>query len=121
MVKRNQKTLHRQIELHASNVKPTRCYQQTEKTRNRLINRKIEVFTAPSNLDSRWVGVNCVVKIFRSGTRGDHHYESPTHTYYLSSLAPTSSLIPQGIRRYWNIENRLHWGGTQYGDAGSPY
>ena len=109
MVKRNQKILHRQIEFHTSNVEPTRCYQQTEKTRNRLINRTIEVFTAPSNIDSRWVGVNCVVKIFRSGTRGDHHYESPTPTYYISSLASTSSLIPQGIRRHWNIENRLHW------------
>ena len=109
VVKRNQKTLHRQIEFHTSKVKPTRCFEQTEKTRNRLINRTIEVFTAPSSLDSRWVGINCIIKIFRSGTRGNHNYESPTPTYYISSLPSTSSLIPQGIRQHWNIENRLHW------------
>jgi predicted transposase YbfD/YdcC len=109
VVKRNQKILDRQIELHTSNLEPIRCFQQTEKTRNRLINRTIEVFTAPSSLDSRWIGVNCVMKIFRSGTRGKHDYESDSATYYISSLSPTSSLIPLGIRRHWTIENRLHW------------
>lgn len=55
------------------------------------------------------VGVKCVIKIFRSGKRGNHDYQSPTPTYYVSSLSPTSALIPQGIRRHWSIENRLHW------------
>ena len=49
------------------------------------------------------------LKIFRSGIRGNHDRESDSPTYYISSLSPTSSLIPQGIRRHWSIENRLHW------------
>jgi predicted transposase YbfD/YdcC len=69
----------------------------------------VEVFSPPSNLDSRWVGVHSIVKVFRSGTRGNHDYESDSATYYISSLSPTSSLIPLGIRRHWTIENRLHW------------
>ncbi len=109
VVKRNQISLHKQIELHASNTTPIGHFQQTEKTRNRLINRTIEVFTPPNSIDSCWVGVNCIIKIFRSGTRGDRDYQSPTPTYYISSLSSTSSLIPQGIRQHWNIENRLHW------------
>ena len=46
-------------------------------------------------------------QIFRSGTRGNHDYESPTPTYYISSLHSTSSLISQGIRRHWSVENYL--------------
>ena len=109
MVKRNQKTLHRQIESPTLNSSPVRCYKQIEKTRNRLTHRTVEVFAPPSNVDSRWVGVYSIIKIFRSGTRGNHDYESDSATYYISSLPPTSSLIPLGIRRHWSIENRLHW------------
>jgi predicted transposase YbfD/YdcC len=109
VVKRNQKILHRQIESQMLNSKPIRCFQQTEKTRNRLIHRTVEVFAPPLKLDPLWIGVDSVIKIFRSGTRGNHRYESDSATYYISSLPPTSSLIPQGIRRHWSIENRLHW------------
>ena len=109
MVKRNQKTLYRQIESQIFNTTAIRCFKQTEKTRNRLTHRTVEVFSPPPNIDSRWVGVHSIIKIFRSGTRGNHDYESDSATYYISSLPPTSSLIPQGIRRHWSIENRLHW------------
>ncbi len=47
--------------------------------------------------------------VFRYGTRGNQDYISSDITFYLSSLSPTSSLIPQGIRQHWAIENRLHW------------
>lgn len=109
MVKRNQKILHRQIESQTLNTTAIRCFEQTEKTRNRLTHRTVEVFEPPLNLDSCWTGVCSVIKIFRSGVRGNHDYESDSPSYYISSLPPTSSLIPQGIRRHWNIENRLHW------------
>ena len=58
------------------------------------------MFSPPPNLDARWTKVGSVVKVFRSGTRGNHDYESDSATYYISSLAPTSSLIPQGIRQH---------------------
>ena len=109
VVKRNQKILHRQIESQALNKTPIRRFEQTEKTRNRLTHRTVEVFEPPLNLNSCWIGVESVIKIFRSGIRGNHDYESDSATYYISSLPPTSALIPQGIRRHWSIENRLHW------------
>ena len=109
MVKRNQKILHRQIESQTLNTTAIRRFEQTEKTRNRLTHRIVEVFSPPANLNSSWIGVESVIKIFRSGIRGNHDYESDSPTYYISSLPPTSSLIPQGIRRHWSIENRLHW------------
>ena len=109
VVKRNQKTLYRQIESQILNTNAISHFEDTEKTRNRLTHRTVEVFSPPSNLDSRWVGVHSIVKIFRSGIRGGRDYESDLATYYISSLPPTSSLIAQGIRQHWGIENRLHW------------
>ena len=109
VVKKNQKTLHQQIESHTHKTTAIAEFQQTETTRDRLTNRIVKVFTPPNNLDSRWVGVNSVVTVFRYGTRGNQDYHSSNVTFYLCSLSPTSSLIPKGIRQHWSIENRLHW------------
>ena len=109
VVKRNQKILYRLIESQVINTRAISCFEQTEKTRNRLTHRIVEVFSPPSDIDSRWIGIESIIKIFRSGKRGNHDYESDSATYYISSLPPTSSQIPQGIRRHWSIENRLHW------------
>lgn len=101
--------MHQQIESQTIKTTPIRYFEQKEKTRNRLTHRTVEVFSPPLNIDPHWEGVASVIKIFRSGTRGKHDYESEFPTYYISSLPPTSSLIAQGIRRHWGIENRLHW------------
>ncbi|MDJ0681144.1 MAG: ISAs1 family transposase [Xenococcaceae cyanobacterium MO_167.B52] len=47
--------------------------------------------------------------VWRFGKRGNQDDISSDVTFYLSSLSPESSKIPQGIRKHWNIENRLHW------------
>jgi predicted transposase YbfD/YdcC len=109
VVKRNQKNLHQQIDSHISETLPTQDFQQTETTRDRLINRTVKVFTPPPALDPLWIGVNCVITVFRHGTRGQQNYQSSDVTFYLSSLSPNSSKIPQGIQQHWSIENRLHW------------
>lgn len=108
-VKKNQPRLHQQVELQCSIKQPIRLYQNTEKTRDRLIQRTIEVFEAPLEIDPQWQGINCVVKVFRQGIRGKQPYQSKEPTYYICSLVPNSSLIAKGIRTHWQIENRLHW------------
>ena len=109
VVKKNQKTLYKQIDSHTKSITPTLEFKQTETTRDRLTHRIIKVFTPPMLIDPRWVGVNCVVSVFRYGTRSNQNYTSSDVTFYLSSLSATSSLIPKGIRQHWTIENRLHW------------
>ena len=52
VVKKNQKTLHQQIESHLNSTTPTLEFQQTETTRNRLTNRIVKVFTPPVALGS---------------------------------------------------------------------
>jgi hypothetical protein len=88
---------------------PIRQYQDTEKTRDRSIQRTIEIFEPPKDIDPQWQGINCVVKVFRQGIRGKQPYQSKEPTYYICSLSGHSSLIPAGIRQHWHIENRLHW------------
>ena len=109
VVKKNQKTLSQQIESHINETDPTVEFQEAETTRDRFTNRIVKVFTPPMFLDSKWVGVNSVLTIFRYGKRNNQDYRSSDITFYLSSLSPTSSLIPKGIRQHWTIENRLHW------------
>lgn len=51
--------------------------------------------------------MGCVIKVERSGTRGNTPYYRIG--YYFSSLAPNSQRLAVGIRQHWQIENRLHW------------
>ena len=85
VVKKNQKTLHQQIESHTSLITPTVEFRQTETTRDRLTHRIVKVFTPPSNIHLGWVGVKSVVTVFRYGTRGNQDYRSSDITFYLSS------------------------------------
>ena len=78
-----------------------------EKTRARDTLRIVEVYEVPKNLDPKWIGAGCVIKVKRSGTRGSEPYSSIS--YYLCSLSPQSRRLAAGIRGHWLIENRLHW------------
>ena len=106
-VKTNQPKLYQQIEAESSQQIATQTVEDHEKTRNRNSYRKVEVFEPPKNLDSLWIGVGSVIKIERSGTRGNEPYQSIS--YYLCSLSPQSRHLADGIRGHWLIENALHW------------
>ena len=73
--------LHRQIESQILKTSAICCFEQTEKTRNRLTHRTVEVFSPPLNLDSSWTDVESAIKIFRSGVRSNHDYESDYPAY----------------------------------------
>lgn len=90
-------------------TQPIRQEQSSEKTRNRLTHRTIEVYSPPSAIAGEWLGINCVIKVFREGIRGGKAYQSVQPTYYICSLSPHCSRLGQGIRQHWHIENRLHW------------
>ena len=106
-VKTNQPKLYEQIETESNQQKARQTVADQEKTRNRHSYRKVEVFEPPENLDPSWIGVGCVIKVERSGTRGNEPYQSIS--YYLCSLSPQSRRLADGIRGHWLIENSLHW------------
>ena len=70
--------------------------EHQEKTRDRNSYRQIEVFEPPEKLDSKWIGVGCVIKVERSGTSGNEPDQSIS--YYLCSLSPQSRRLADGIR-----------------------
>ena len=87
-VKTNQPTLYKQIETESNQQSAKQTVEHHEKTRNRNSYRKVEVFEPPKNLDPLWVGVSSVLKVERSGTRGNESYQRIG--YYLCSLSPQS-------------------------------
>lgn len=106
-VKANQPKLYQQIETQSLQQPPVKKYVDEEKTRDRDSHRIVEVYEVPKNLDPKWIGAGCVIKVERSGTRGSELYSSIS--YYLCSLSPQSRRLATGIRGHWLIENRLHW------------
>ena len=117
-VKTNQPKLYQQIETESNQQPAKQTVEHQEKTRNRNSYRQVEVFEPPKNLDPLWIGVGSVIKVERSGTRGNESYQRIG--YYLCSLSPQSRCLADGIRGHWLIENSLHWGGTD-GEPASPY
>ena len=56
---------------------------------------------------SRWPGLRTVLRVDHERTVGDR----TTHEtrFFLSSLPPDAATLARVVRRYWAIENRLHW------------
>ena len=105
-VKTNQPKLYQQIETESNQQPAKQTVEHQEKTRDRNSYRKVEVFEPPENLDPLWIGVGSVIKVERSGTRGNESYQRIG--YYLCSLSPQSRRLADGIREHWLIENSLH-------------
>ncbi len=106
-VKANQKNLHRQIQRNTENIKPTSQYIATERTRNRVTTRMVQVFNDLTGISDSWVGLKSLIKVERTGTRGGKAYHQVA--YYISSLVGSAVDFAHGIRGHWGIENRLHW------------
>ncbi len=106
-VKGNQPNLYRQIQHHTANTRPTSRYVATERTRNRVTTRTVEVFEALTSMTSQWLGLNSLIKVERIGTRAGKPYHQVA--YYISSLLSSALNFAKGIRGHWSIENRLHW------------
>ena len=117
-VKANQPKLYQAIETESKQQTAQQTVEDVEKTRNRQTLRRIEVFEPPKNIDPKWRGVGCVMKVESSGIRGDEPYQSIS--YYICSLPAKSKRLADGIREHWQIENNLHWGGMD-GEPVSSY
>ncbi|NEQ19200.1 MAG: ISAs1 family transposase [Microcoleus sp. SIO2G3] len=106
-VKANQKNLHRQIRHNTENSKPTSRHVSTERTRNRVTTRTVEVFNDKACISKEWTGLESLIKVERIGTRAAKPYHQVV--YYISSLVKSAADFAKGIRGHWGIENRLHW------------
>lgn len=106
-VKDNQPKLHNHIQRVATERKPTSSDIRTERTRDRITTRKVEVFDDLNGISPEWAGIKSLIKVERTGTRAQHKYHEVV--CYISSLTLKAREFSQGIRGHWGIENRLHW------------
>lgn len=106
-VKDNQPKLHRHIQHIAATRKPNSWIIETEKTRDRLTTRTVEVFHNLNGVDPEWTGIQSLIRVERIGTRKGKKYHEIV--CYISSLIASAKEFAIGIRRHWSIENRLHW------------
>ena len=91
-VKTNQPKLYQQIETASNQQRARQKVADHQKTRDRNSYRQIEVFEPPEKLDPKWIGVGCVIKVERSGPRGNEPYQ----THQLLSLFFITSISPFG-------------------------
>ena len=106
-VKKNQPKLQEAIRVQTDEETAIQVKVEDELSKGRKVQRLVEVFAPPKNIDSKWKGVGSVIRVTRSGERDGESYS--TLSYYLSSLPPKSERIAKVIRGHWQVENRLHW------------
>lgn len=78
----------------------------TQRTRNRVTTRTVQVFNHLTCIHHQWVGLKSLIKVERTGTRAGKPYHQVA--YYISSLECSAVDFAHGIRGHWAIENRLH-------------
>ncbi len=106
-VKQNQPTLYRMIESTAQTQPAISCASVLDSSHGRSIERIVDVFAAPPELLTKWIGVKSVIRVHRTGTRAQKPFTETI--YYLSSQSLSADTYMTLIRGHWAIENRLHW------------
>ncbi len=106
-VKANQPNLYNQMQQNMQLSQPISINTSLERVSDRLTERRVSVFHNLENISTDWVGLKCLVRVERFGTRAGKPYEQTA--YYISSITLEASDFASRIRGHWGIENRLHW------------
>lgn len=110
-VKRNQPSLHTEIERVILQEHPLEEWFQEEKGHGRHSRWYVSVYNArQSEKVDQWTGLSRFIhvhKVCKQTKTGKH---SHSNRFYITDLASTqAALYGLGIRAHWGIENRLHW------------
>ena len=101
-------SLYKILKEKTETVKAASVDCSPEKSRDREISRRVEVFDDLGCINQiYWRGIKCIICVTRQGKRGDKAYHE--RVYYISSLKLTASEFSKIIREHWLIENQLHW------------
>lgn len=106
-VKGNHPKLLQQFKTVALQQLPRSLDKQTERTRQRLVERTVKVFEANCALKAGWAQAQSLIEVQRQGTRAGVPFHAIS--YYLSSLSVEAVEFALGIRCHRDIENGLHW------------
>ena len=106
-VKGNQPKLMQAIQQTAQHQPAISCDVEHQCTRDREVERTVEVYDALAGLPEGWEHAQSLVVVHRAGWRAGHPFERIS--YYLSSLKASAWEFAIGIRGHRLIENGLHW------------
>lgn len=81
--------------------------ETTERTRGRLVHRRVEVYAPPSEVAEGWPPLGRVLRVVRSGARDGATYRR--EGLYLTSRTDPAATLAAVVRAHWHVENRLHW------------
>lgn len=115
-VKKNQPTLHAEIEAHFqkhlesgfAEVETTFC-ESTQKNQSREEYRSCRVFSNVEFLSGKkeWKDIKSVVVIVTD--RQEKGRSTSEIRYYISSRKASAEVFAQAARNHWGVENNLHW------------
>lgn len=110
-VKGNQPTLQKQVIQTTLCNAPIDTYKKKETNRGRKENREVAVYDNVDLIGEEWIGVQRIIHVHRYGWRKDKKkpFYDEHHYYILSKQIDDATIIAQGIRGYWKIENCLHY------------
>ena len=114
-VKANQPTLLEDCQRVAETQVPDDTYQEAfNKTRNRIEQRRVEVFWQPSLTHSdKWSAVEALIRVerFRQvfDTRTKEWKDTHEISFYISTSIFSAGTFCRVIRAHWGIENRDHY------------
>jgi len=106
-LKQNQPTLYDVVVDISVNQKTMSNSTRQSEEHGRSIQRSVEVFTAPKEIQSEWMGLSCFVVVERKGFRKKKPYYE--RQYYISSQLLSAEKLSLDIQGQCSIENRLHW------------
>jgi predicted transposase YbfD/YdcC len=106
-VKKNQPNLYNHLDIISKNESKISNAVEKDNSHGRKIKREVSVFEFTGNKKKKWDSVKSVIKVTRSGKRGNKPYEE--EVYYISNCQKDANIFSKIIRGHWGIENQLHW------------
>lgn len=107
-LKANQAKLLQQAQQCARTQSPLSCYESLDTTHGRVVQRRVQVFAAPSQLSQQWRALAAFALVERSGTRQGHPFERQSW-FILSQVIDAEQLAVMIQAHRGTTENKLHW------------
>lgn len=110
-VKRNQKTLHEEIQRVIVEEEPIDTYEEHEKGHGRHSSWYVTVFDATNSKKvQEWERLTRMIHVHKKTVCTKTKKESHNDRFYISNKKCRHAIdFHRGIRGHWTIENSLHW------------
>lgn len=106
-VKQNQPPLHAAVVKQTQTTQPLSIHSWKPTGHGHDVKCRLQVYSAPPDLKSRWAGLQRVISVKRQGERGGKYFDATT--YYITSETDSAYVFATTIRGHRKIENNLHW------------